>query len=93
MAIKLLKVQFKWKNCKEAFIYSEPTLFSTGGGSYQAFGYSGLYIIQKHFYFFTYCFLSIKYLKDYIRKFHCRVPNYTQLNLSLMMKRCGGIAD
>jgi hypothetical protein len=54
-------ITFMWKNCESAFTYIKPKLFNMGGGSYSDFDNYNIYNCMKHFYIWTYCFLSIKY--------------------------------
>jgi hypothetical protein len=61
--MKIQSIKFMWKNCESAFTYSKPSLFNTGGGSYSDFGNYHVWNVQRHFYIWTYCFLTIKYRK------------------------------
>jgi len=71
----MITVFLLWKDCKHAFT-SQPfdrkpsiPMFSTGGGSCQQFGGTAIEMKQKHFYFFKWCFLTIRYDRLPRRKF------------------------
>ena len=57
----MITVYFMMKDCKKAFIGRRVPMFSKGGGSYQQFGGSALEMKQRHFYFFKWCILTIRY--------------------------------
>ena len=58
-----MRFQLKWKNCKSAFEYrGRIPLFSNGGGRVELLLPTGRVLdCQKHFYFFKWCFLTIRY--------------------------------
>ena len=63
--IGIKSFKFMWKDCRCSFVYrKEIPIFSTGGGSYQDFGFSDRWHCQKHFYFYKWCFLTVKYVKE-----------------------------
>lgn len=54
------EVGFKWADCTSAFQNKVIPIFSKGGGAYEDFGFMSVWHYQKHFYFYKWCFLTIK---------------------------------
>jgi hypothetical protein len=53
------KICIKWVDCGISTKLNSP-LFFTGGGAYEAWGFSDVWHYQKHFYFYKWCYLTIK---------------------------------
>ena len=75
MAIQIRSLKWKWHDCSVSFVYRKLKLFSTGGGSFQEFGFEGLLNYVRHVYFWKWCFLTIKFRTDFHRIFFCRRGN------------------